>query len=276
MKIVIKDNNIELHGASNFTLCQTLDCGQAFRWKETDKGVWQGVAFGKFLKIGSADGIITLYDTSQDDFNLIWKDYFDLDRNYEEILSVLSENEVLKTAGEFAGGIRILRQEPWEALCSFIISQNNNIPRIKGIVERLCENFGEEIAKGVYSFPTAEKIAGLSLEDLAVLKSGFRAKYILDAARKVSTGEIVLDRLKTLPLDEARGELVKIYGVGEKVADCTLLFGLCHIEAFPKDVWIKRAVDKLFNGNLPDCAAQYAGIAQQYIFHYARMTKLEI
>ena len=111
---------------------------------------------------------------------------------------------------------------------------------------------------------------------MAVLKSGFRAKYILDAAKKVSSGEIILDKLKDMPLDNARSELVKIYGVGEKVADCTLLFGLSHIDAFPKDVWVKRAVEKLFDGTLPECAVPYAGIAQQYIFHYARMTKLEI
>ena len=276
MKIVIKDNNIELHEIKNFVLSETLDCGQAFRWSETEKDIWQGVAFGKFLKIGSKDNIITFFDTTKEDFELIWKDYFDLDRNYSEILSVLSGNEVLKTAGEFAGGIRILRQEPWEALCSFIISQNNNIPRIKGIVERLCENFGEKINDGVYSFPTAEKIATLTLEDLVVLRSGFRAKYILDAAKKIASGEIVLDSLRDMPLDSARSELIKIYGVGEKVADCTLLFGLSHIDAFPKDVWIKRAVEKLFGGVLPECTKGYEGIAQQYIFHYARMTKLEI
>ena len=276
MKIIINNKNLELHETQNFVLSETLDCGQAFRWKEIGPGLWQGVAFGKCLKIGSENGVITLYDTSEEDFQFVWKDYFDLDRDYAHILSVLSENEILKTAGEFAGGIRILRQEPWEALCSFIISQNNNIPRIKGIVDRLCENFGEKISDGVYSFPTAEKIASLTLEDLAVLRSGFRAKYILDAAKKVANREIVLETLRTLPLDAARTELVKIYGVGEKVADCTLLFGLSHIEAFPKDVWIKRATQKLFGGSLPDCAKDYAGIAQQYIFHYARMTKLEV
>lgn len=276
MKIIQRNGNIELHEASNFILSETLDCGQAFRWQEISPNLWQGVAFGKLLKIGSQEDVITLYDTSKEDFELIWREYFDLDRNYGEILSVLSQNEVLKAAGEFAGGIRILKQDPWEALCSFIISQNNNIPRIKGIVERICENFGDKISEGIYSFPTAEKIAALSLDDLAVLRSGFRAKYILDAAKKVSSGEISLDALKSMPIDLARAELIKIYGVGEKVADCTLLFGLSHIEAFPKDVWIKRAVTKLFDGALPECANPYAGIAQQYIFHYARMTKLEI
>ena len=276
MKTFVKDGNIIIKDIRNFTLSETLDCGQAFRWRETEDGAFEGVAFGKYLKLAADKEGIILYDTSEEDFLNIWKDYFDLDRDYGEIIEVISENEVLKAASGFAGGIRILRQDPWEALCSFIISQNNNIPRIKGIVERLCASFGEEIKEGFYSFPTAEKIAALTLEDLAPLRSGFRAKYILDGAKRVASGEIDLDALKELALDEARQELMKIYGVGEKVADCTLLFGLSHIDAFPKDVWIKKAMAKLFDGSLPECAAPYAGIAQQYIFHYARMTKLEI
>ncbi len=276
MKTFVKDGNIIIKDIRNFTLSETLDCGQAFRWRETEDGAFEGVAFGKYLKLAADKEGIILYDTSEEDFLNIWKDYFDLDRDYGEIIEAISENEVLKAASGFAGGIRILRQDPWEALCSFIISQNNNIPRIKGIVERLCASFGEEIKEGFYSFPAAEKIATLTLEDLAPLRSGFRAKYILDGAKRVASGEIDLDALKKLALDEARQELMKIYGVGEKVADCTLLFGLSHIDAFPKDVWIKKAMVKLFDGSLPECAAPYAGIAQQYIFHYARMTKLEI
>ena len=151
----------------------------------------------------------------------------------------------------------------------------NNIKRIKGIISRLCENFGEE-KDGYYTFPTAQKIASLSLEDLEVLRSGFRAKYILDAAIKISSGEINLDALKDMTVDLAREELMKIKGVGPKVADCALLFSHKHIEAFPKDVWIKRAMEKLFNGELPKEAKEYAGIIQQYIFFYARETGLKI
>lgn len=276
MKTAFINGNTVISELDNFSLPQTLDCGQAFRWQETEDGVWHGIAFGKYLKISEKDSVFTLHKTTAEDFERIWRPYFDLDRNYGEIIGILSENEVLKTAGNFANGIRILRQEPWEALCSFIISQNNNIPRIKGIVERLCENFGEKIADRLYTFPEAKRIAELALEDLGVLRSGFRAKYILDAAKKVSSGEIDLESLKTMELDLARTELMKIYGVGAKVADCTLLFGLSHLNAFPKDVWIKRAMEKLFDGNLPTCAENYAGIAQQYLFHYARMTKLDI
>ena len=128
----------------------------------------------------------------------------------------------------------------------------------------------------VTGFPSAERIAALSLEELAPLRAGFRAKYILDAARRVASGEIDFEKLQKMKTDAAREELMKIYGVGEKVADCVLLFGLGRVEVIPKDVWIKRVLTTLYGGALPDYAAPYAGIAQQFLFHYARMTKLEI
>ncbi len=274
IKIEYKNNNTYIFGLSEFDLPHTLDCGQAFRWRECDNGNWCGVAFDRYLELKKTeDGTVVLFDTSKEDFENIWRDYFDLERNYPYIVEVLSENETLKKACEYSYGIRILNQEPFETLCSFIISQNNNIKRIKGIIERLCENFGE-YKNGYYTFPTAEKLANLTLEDLAVLRSGFRAKYLLDAAKKVVSGEVDLQNLKNLPLDVARAELMKIVGVGPKVADCCLLFSHRHIDAFPKDVWIKRAMEVLFGGELPENAQKYAGIAQQYIFFYARDTKL--
>ena len=198
------NNNVYITGDEDFSLPQTLDCGQAFRWEETENGIWQGVAFGKHLKLERvADGTVVLYNTTEEDFKNLWLDYFDLNRNYNEIISAISGNKVLNEAAKFGSGIRVLNQEPWETLCSFIISQNNNIKRIKGIIARLCENFGEN--KGdYYTFPTAEKIASLTLEDLAVLRSGFRANYILDAAKKVASGEIDLQNLKDLSVDDAR------------------------------------------------------------------------
>lgn len=275
-KAEFKNNNTYIFGLSDFDLPHTLDCGQAFRWEETENGKWKGVAFGKYLELEKiSDGTIVLYNTSQTDFNNIWRDYFDLDRNYGEITSAISGNEILKKAADFGSGIRVLNQEPWETLCSFIISQNNNIKRIKGIITRLCESFGEDMG-GYFTFPSAEKLATLTLEDLVVLRSGFRAKYILDAAQKISNGEIDLYNLKNISVDLARAELMKIKGVGPKVADCALLFSHKHIEAFPKDVWIKRAMEVLFGGELPTEAIPYAGIVQQYIFFYARETKLQI
>ncbi|MBQ1182924.1 MAG: DNA-3-methyladenine glycosylase 2 family protein [Clostridia bacterium] len=214
---------------------------------------------------------MTLYDCTLDEYERIWRNYLDIDRDYGKIIDIISENEVLKNAAAENLGIRILRQDKWETLCSFIISQNNNIPRIKGIVERLCENFGEALDDDGYTFPSAETIAGLTPEDLAPIRSGFRARYIIDGAKKFLSGEIDLDLIETADIDTARAELMKITGVGIKVADCTLLFGFNRIDALPKDVWIKRAIEEYFNGTFPECAKGYEGIAQQYLFNYIRL-----
>lgn len=270
-----KDNNTYLTLTDPFDLAQTLDCGQAFRFEPLSDTKWGGVACDRYLEIEkTADNTIILYNVSQTDFENIWKDYFDLERDYSEIIAKISTNEVLKTASEYGKGIRVLNQPHWETLCSFIISQNNNIKRIKGIISRLTENFGEKI-EGGYTFPTAQKLAALKPEDLCELRAGFRAKYIIDAARKVASGEVDLSKLADMPYENAQAELLKIKGVGPKVADCALLFSHRHIDALPKDVWIKRALNVLFGGELPEEAVPYAGIVQQYIFFYARETKLE-
>jgi N-glycosylase/DNA lyase len=177
-------------------------------------------------------------------------------------------------ATAYGKGIRILRQEKWEALCSFIISQNNHIPRIKKIVEALCELFGEQVefdGKIYYSFPPPEKLCTLDESDLAPLKCGYRASYILSAAKAVTDGSIDLGALSQSSLDIARKELLKIHGVGNKVADCVLLFGLGLLDSFPVDVWMRRALSEHFSPDLdPSVFSPYAGIAQQYIFHYKR------
>ncbi|MBO7217128.1 MAG: DNA glycosylase, partial [Clostridia bacterium] len=196
--------NVEVTLPDEFNLADTLDCGQAFRWKECD-GAFEGIARGKYLKVSSKDGKLIFHNTSIVIFDTVWWDYFDFERDYTEIKNVLSADETLKKAIKFAGGIRILHQDPWECICSFIISQNNNIPRIKGIIERICENFGEPI-EGGYTFPTAEKIAALTSEDLAPLRAGFRTKYILDAAKKVASREVNLREMLKMPTDEARAE----------------------------------------------------------------------
>ena len=274
MEWKIRDNDIVVI-CDNFDAAASLDCGQAFRWVVEEDGTCDGFAVGKHLRLRTNGNETVFFDTSKEDFENIWINYFDFNRDYAEIISKISGNEVIKEAIRFSGGIRVLRQEPWETLCSFIISQNNNIPRIKGIIARLCENFGDKCGD-FYSFPTAERLADLNPEDLAPLRCGFRARYIIDAARKVSSGEVDLQKLFDADTDYAQNELMKICGVGAKVADCTLLFGLGHIEALPKDVWIKRALEKLFGGTLPAECEPYAGIVQQYIFQYARLTKLDI
>jgi len=267
--IEFAENKIYIKNVANFDLAQTLDCGQAFRWCQKDDGSWHGIAFGKYIKLCKEGADIVITGTNESDFKDIWYHYFDLDRNYQDVIKAVSVNDTVRQAAEYSSGIRLLNQESWEALCSFIISQNNNIPRIKGIVERLCENFGKKISGG-YTFPTAEVIAKLTVDDLTVIRSGFRAKYIIDAAQKVTSGEIDLERLKHIDYDAARKILMSIKGVGPKVADCVLLYGLGHKNAFPRDVWINRALQELFDGNIPDCARNYGGIVQQYIFHYIR------
>ncbi len=272
--VSFKNNCAILKKNELFDLKKTFLCGQCFRWEEKD-GVWSGIVKGRHLSLKEEKGYIILFPCTEQDFNSLWRDYFDLARDYSAVNEILSIDKILSRAAVYGKGIRILNQDPWEALCSFIISQNNNIPRIKGIVSRLCEAFGERI-QGGYSFPRAEKIASLSVEDLSPLRCGFRAKYILDAAKKVSSGEINFEELKAMESATAREKLITIYGVGEKVADCTLLFGLGHIDVCPKDVWIKRALSVLYNGEFPECAKDFAGIAQQYLFYYARETKLDI
>ena len=268
-RVLFENGKIYIKDATNFDLAQTLDCGQAFRWSADENGVWRGIAGGKYIELYKSGGDIIIENSNKEDFESFWADYFDLDRDYGAIIESFAENEILKKAANAACGIRILRQEPWEALCSFIISQNNNIPRIKGIIDRLCENFGKKCGSG-YTFPAARTLARLNPDDLAVIRSGFRAKYIIDAANKVASGEIDLKALKSLDYADAQKELLKIKGVGPKVADCALLYGCGHIEAFPKDVWIKRALEEFFGGEIPKCALSNAGIAQQYIFYYIR------
>lgn len=267
--IIFEKDKIYIKNTSCFDLAQTLDCGQCFRWSQNTSGVWSGIAYGKHIALYQKDGNIIIEGANQNDFEKIWHHYFDLERDYGKIIDYVSQNNTVAKAAQFSGGIRLLNQEPWEALCSFIISQNNNIPRIKGIVERLCENFGTKI-NGGYTFPSAEVIAQLTLDDLAIIRSGFRAKYILDAAKKVAHGEINLEALKAVDYDTAREKIMTIKGVGPKVADCVLLYGLGHKNAFPRDVWINRALDQLFDGNIPDSVGEYGGIVQQYIFHYIR------
>lgn len=269
------DDKIVIKNASNFDLAQTLDCGQAFRWEKDENDVWRGIADKKYIEIFKDNSDIIILNSNKEDFENFWYNYFDLGCDYAKIIETLSTDSILKSACDYGSGIRILKQDPWEALCSFIISQNNNIPRIKGIIERLCENFGEKCGNA-YTFPDAEKIAALTVDDLSVLKCGFRARYIIDAARKVASGEINLEALKTIDTDSARNILMTITGVGPKVADCTLLFGLYRIDAFPKDVWIKRAMEILFPDGLPQCAKECPGIVQQYIFYYSRSGNLNI
>lgn len=253
---------------NHFDIRRTFLCGQCFRWSEEENGSFTGVAGGRKLTLTQAGNTVTLQDISEQDIPF-WENYFDLKTDYSSYINTLSSDETLRKACEFSPGIRILRQEPFETLISFIISQNNNIPRIAGIIGRLCESFGEKLPGG-YAFPTAKQLEGVTPEDLAPLRAGFRARYICDAVSKVNSGVIDLAEIDSLPLIPAREKLKAIVGVGDKVADCVLLFAFHKTDAFPKDVWVKRIMSEFYPQGLPECTLGIEGIAQQYLFDYVR------
>ena len=247
----------------------TFDCGQCFRFAKNSDGFWEGVIAGRKImaKIEAGALIVVGQDILSVEKDILR--FFDLDTDYAKILSHCQNEPALRDAASYSAGIRILRQQPWEALCSFIISQNNNIPRIKGIIERLCESFGDKIDGGG-SFPSPDRLSRLRVEDLAVLRCGFRARYILDAAQKVHSGQVDFDAPASLPIADARAHLMQICGVGPKVADCALLYGFHRLEAFPVDVWMSRALKIFLPDGLPESFSPYAGVVQQYLFHYIR------
>ena len=249
-------------------LKQTLESGQCFRWKREEGDVYRGVSDGRLLRIRQEPYGVTLLDISEEDKEY-WLGYFDFSTDYNAVIKQFSEDEILKKASEENRGVRILRQEPFETLISFIISQNNNIPRIIGIIERLCESFGEK-REGYFTFPTARRLSELTEEDLSPLRAGFRNRYILDAARKVVSGQVDLKSIFDMDYESGKALLKTITGVGDKVADCVLLFAYHKTEAFPSDVWIKRIVAEYYADGLPECMGEYKGIAQQYLFEYFR------
>lgn len=270
MELIRQGKNLILQGVECFDLGLSLDCGQAFRWRKNDSGIWHGVVGNVALDVEQKNGDVFFYNTTDEDFERIWEKYFDFSRDYKKITDSFSADAYLLKATKEFYGIHVLNQEPWETVCSFIISQNNNIPRIKGIIDRLCENFGDKISEDDFAFPSAEKLAEFEVEDLAVLRAGFRSKYILDAARKISAKEVDFEKIYSSPIEDGRNELMKISGVGPKVAECALLYSFGKTTAFPIDVWVKRILAELYPDGLPECIGEYGGIAQQYLFHWRR------
>lgn len=265
MDIIQTKKGTEIVDFGEINLPLTLDCGQAFRWEETEKGIFRGVAFGKETLVSKTENGLLFIDTPKNDAEIIWSHYFDLHTDHKEILKRLTEDPYIKESYNKYGTLRILRQEPWEALCSFIISSCNNIPRIKGIIKRLSEKYGEKTGNS-YSFPDAGNLALKSEDDLAFLKAGYRVPYILDAARKVAEGEINFENIRKMNETDARNELMKIRGVGKKVADCTMLFSLDFTNIYPVDRHIDRATKAYYPEGLPSCFVPHSGLAQQYIF----------
>ena len=257
----------------DFDPVHIFECGQCFRWERQDDGSYEGVAKGRIVNVrfDSEKGALTISPCTEEEFRDIWYGYFDLGRDYGSIKECLSANdEIMRKACEYGYGIRLLKQDLWETVVSFIISQNNNIPRIKGCIERLCENFGEPIGEGTYDIPSPEKLSGLTIEDLAPVRLGYRAKYMIETAKTVCE--------KGLPKDFE--ELSALCGVGPKVANCISLFGLQNYESFPIDVWVIKVMHELYGLDEKDkkAMAEFArerfgslgGFAQQYLFYYMR------
>lgn len=243
-------------------LKQTLTSGQCFRASEQN-GVWTVFATSKqnlhVLTVTQND----LSPILNDEF---WFNYFDMGFSYSKLKQQFSSyDETLKKACAYAPGIRILNQDPWEALCSFVVSQNNNIKRISTIIKKMCSAFGVSNA-----FPSAKVLSEASVEQLNQCGLGFRSQYIKNTAQAVLDGTIDFEKLKNKPIDECRKNLMLIKGIGPKVADCALLFGLHRLDCFPMDVWMKKVMNKYYPNKDSSYFGQYAGIAQQYLFHWAR------
>lgn len=297
-------NVLTVKNIGDYSLTDTFLCGQCFRYEEIKREAgyceYFTVVGDKLIFVGQRKrGELLFFGLSEDDFERVARPYFDLDTDYGKIneeLSKSSDNDFFRLAAKSASGIAILRQDPWETICSFIISQNNNIPRIRKIIREISSAYGVNLAlqNGLKTCPISknkekpseEKCASCgrcctfptpsdilkSPELLLPSKPGFRYKYILDAARKIESGEVDIQKIREANSYEVTvRELSKILGVGLKVASCAALFGFYNLDAFPVDVWMRRAIDEHFGGKLDSkIFGNYAGIAQQYIFHYIR------
>ncbi|ROR26305.1 N-glycosylase/DNA lyase [Mobilisporobacter senegalensis] len=290
MKIIEKNGNIIVQGLRDFNIGQTLECGQCFRFDKICEDDYILVAKGRILHIEQKEDDIIFYDTGLEDFNLIWKEYFDLNRDYGLIKkSLLKKDKVLQEAIHSKSGVHILNQDFFEMLITFIISQNKQIPHIKQIVELISNRYGEKIGemcgKEYYSFPTVERLSKVSEEEFRDCKAGFRAPYLVNACRSVLEGRVTRDKLMNQSTEKVLEILTSIKGVGEKIANCVMLFGLSRSESFPVDVWIKRVMENLYfheetkKDIIKEFAkehfGEYAGFAQQYLFYYARDNKMK-
>ncbi|OZV10432.1 8-oxoguanine DNA glycosylase [Tissierella sp. P1] len=286
--IIEEKDKIILKDIKNFNPKHIFECGQAFRWYVEEDKSYTTIAYGKVINVKKENNDIILSNTNLQDFNNIWYHYFDLERDYDEIKKELSKDPILAEAIEFGEGIRILNQEPFEMVISFITSANNQIPRIKKSIELMSKHYGEKIKidenfSGLecYSFPTSEGLSKARPEDLKeVCKVGFRGERIVETANVIAKGELDLNSIYNLTRDEGKELLMTLPGVGPKVSDCILLFAFNKDDAFPVDVWVKRVMEhfylkedtnvKLIGSHGARIFGRLAGFAQQYLFYYAR------
>ena len=258
-----------LTDSNTISLKHTLECGQCFRWQKDDSA-YVGVVRGKVAKVSEAEGKVFIETNAPLSF---WTDYFDIQRDYDRILQSFGSLPFTVQAIEHGRGLRILRQDPWETLCSYIISSCNNIPRISAIIEKLCKAGNEKIefdGKTFYAFPSLETMVKFDTKTWASLGAGYRDEWLRNTAQAVADGKVNFNEIHRLSTKDARKQLMTLKGVGKKVADCVLLFGFGKTDAFPVDTWMKKAAD-YYGGELRATDfGEYAGVAQEYIFYYVR------
>ena len=304
-RIIVNDDCIIIEDVKNFKLKQTFECGQCFRFDKLSDTNYITVAFERVIELEEDGNNIKIYNSNEEDVRNIWIKYFDLERNYTGIKEELSKDELLNKCVEFGPGIRILNQDPFEILISFIISARNSIPSIMKTINKISSKWGKEIEyKGniYYAFPTIEQIKDATLEEIQDTGASFRSKYIIDTisnvynsyeAKKKGDFEKIeelkkydLEYIKSLNDDECHTALQEFKGVGPKVADCIMLFSMSKYSAFAVDVWVKRAMIYYYNAedsslNIIRIFARnkfkdLSGFAQQYLFYYARENKIKI
>ena len=273
-------------GLSDFDLKQTLECGQCFRWTREKDGSYTGVALSRVINVSQDEAGVYIKNTTLQDFADLWIDYFDLYRDYGKIKMVLGAGDpIMEKAISYGSGIRLLKQDEWEILISFLISQNSNIPRIRKCIDSICRSFGQPIQtyKGelYYAFPTPLSLADCTKDEIGCCRLGYRETYIVKTAKRVLLDEARnLYNAKNLTRNEAEKYLLSLSGVGPKVANCILLFAMGFYESFPIDVWMKRVMNQLYGYNekhtgamthfAADQFGELSGFAQQYLFYYVR------
>jgi N-glycosylase/DNA lyase len=258
-----------------FDLQQIADSGQCFRMTKLENNRYQVLAGNHLLYVQQEKDYFT-FDCTSEEFESFWKSYFDLDTDYSIYINAIPpEDSFLQMAVTAGGGIRILRQDKWEMLITFLLSQRKNIPAIKKSVEALCRLCGTPIQNGLYAFPTPEQLAACSIEELERCSLGYRAKYIYRAAATVAADPACLERCAAFKDEELSQFLLSFYGVGVKVSNCVMLFGYHRIAAFPVDVWMNRILEQVYHGQFPLGRYEgFAGVIQQYMFYYGRIADL--
>ena len=257
----------------HFNIEQICRSGQCFRMEAVDHGRYRVIAGNRYLEIFQRGEICEFYCDDRT-FENFWSDYFDLGRDYGECIDKINPRDTyLADAAEFGSGIRILHQDLWEMIVTFLISQQNNIVRIRRCVQNICEAYGKECVTddgiSYYAFPEPEVLAQLGEDDLKACNLGYRSKYVVRTARDVVFGNVNLDKIRSMSYKKAKAELLKLFGVGDKVADCICLFALHHLEAFPRDTHMNQVMEKHYKRGFPNRRYKgMQGIMQQYIFHY--------